>query len=59
MIDHAQSRLDVIDPYVSDPDTLDRIAAAARRGAQVRFIVPLDSNAPAALGIPEIGRAHV
>lgn len=46
LIDHAQTRLDIIDPYVSDPDTLDRIAAAARRGAQVRFIVPLDSNAP-------------
>lgn len=48
LIDHAQRRLDIIDPYVADSDTLDRIAAAARRGVQVRFIVPLDSNAPMA-----------
>jgi len=46
LIDHAQSRLDIIDPYVADPGTLERIAAAARRGAQVRMIVPLHSNAP-------------
>jgi cardiolipin synthase len=46
LIDHAQMRLDIIDPYVADSGTLERIMAAARRGVHVRFIVPLASNAP-------------
>jgi cardiolipin synthase len=46
LIDGAQRQLDIIDPYVSDRETLERIANAARRGARVRFIVPQDSNAP-------------
>jgi len=45
LIDHAQRRLDIIDPYVADSGTIERIVAAGRRGAQVRFIVPADSNA--------------
>ncbi|HEY1295333.1 MAG TPA: phosphatidylserine/phosphatidylglycerophosphate/cardiolipin synthase family protein [Chloroflexota bacterium] len=46
LIEHAQTRLDIIDPYVADTGTLDRIMAAARRGVRVRFIVPAASNSP-------------
>jgi cardiolipin synthase len=46
LIDHAQTRLDIIDPYVADTGTLERIMRAARRGVRVRFIVPAASNAP-------------
>jgi cardiolipin synthase len=46
LIEHAQTRLDVIDPYVADTGTLERIMDAARRGVRVRFIVPESSNAP-------------
>ena len=46
LIEHAQTRLDIIDPYVADTGTLERIMAAARRGVHVRFIVPAASNAP-------------
>jgi cardiolipin synthase len=45
LIHRARSRLDVIDPYVADTGTIDRIMAAARRGVKVRFIVPAHSNA--------------
>lgn len=46
VIDHARNRLDIIDPYVADSGTIDRIVAAGRRGVKVRLIVPADSNAP-------------
>jgi cardiolipin synthase len=46
LIEHAQTRLEIIDPYVADTGTIDRIIAAAQRGAQVRFIVPASSNSP-------------
>jgi cardiolipin synthase len=46
LIDHAQRRLDIVDPYVADTGTLDRIMAAARRGVPVRFVVPKTSNTP-------------
>jgi cardiolipin synthase A/B len=45
LMEHAQTRLDIIDPYVADTGTLERIMAAARRGVHVRFIVPEASNA--------------
>ena len=45
LIRGATRKLDIIDPYVSDRETLEAVAAAARRGVQVRFIVPLESNA--------------
>jgi cardiolipin synthase len=44
LIDRARNRLDIIDPYVADTDTIDRVIAAARRGVKVRFIVPEYSN---------------
>ena len=46
LMEHAQTRLDIIDPYVADTGTLERITAAARRGVHVRFIVPEASNSP-------------
>src|SRR6185312_7396232 len=46
LIEHAQTRLDIIDPYVADTGTLQRVMAAARRGVKVRFIVPAQSNSP-------------
>jgi cardiolipin synthase len=46
LIEHARTRLDVIDPYVADTGTIDRIIATAQRGVKVRFIVPLESNSP-------------
>ena len=35
-IDGARRRLDVMNPYLTDPDMLERILAAARRGVAVR-----------------------
>jgi cardiolipin synthase len=48
LIDHAQARLDIIDPYVADTATINRIISASQRGVKVRFIVPAQSNAPPA-----------
>jgi cardiolipin synthase len=48
LIDGAQTRLDVMNPYVTDRDVVDRIEAAARRGVAVRVVVSETSNnAPA------------
>jgi cardiolipin synthase A/B len=47
-IDGAHERLDVMNPYFTDPDIVERILAAARRGVQVRVVVSQKSNsAPA------------
>lgn len=47
-IDGARERLDVMNPYLTDRGTIDRIVAAARRGVQVRVVVSKTSNnAPA------------
>lgn len=44
LIEHAQSRLDVIGPYTADRATLERLMVAARRGVHVRFVAPAESN---------------
>ena len=52
-IDGARRRLDVMNPYLTDRDMLERIIAAARRGVRVRLVVSETSNnaqASAALG---------
>ena len=52
-IDGARERLDVMNPYLTDGDMVERILAAARRGVRVRIVVSADSNnalAAAALG---------
>jgi cardiolipin synthase len=43
-IDGARQRLDVMNPYLTDRDMLERILAAARRGVQVRVVVSETSN---------------
>ncbi|MET0685860.1 MAG: phosphatidylserine/phosphatidylglycerophosphate/cardiolipin synthase family protein [Solirubrobacteraceae bacterium] len=43
-IEGARTRLDVVNPYLTDRGMVDRIVAAARRGARVRVIVSATSN---------------
>ncbi|HET9242137.1 MAG TPA: phosphatidylserine/phosphatidylglycerophosphate/cardiolipin synthase family protein [Gaiella sp.] len=43
-IDGARERLDVMNPYLTDRDMLERIIAAARRGVRVRIVVSETSN---------------
>ncbi len=43
-IDGARRRLDVMNPYVTDRDMVERILAAARRGVSVRLVVSETSN---------------
>jgi len=44
LIDNAQTRLDIMNPYVTDAELIDRIEAAARRGVAVRIVVSQTSN---------------
>jgi cardiolipin synthase A/B len=43
-IEGARERLDVMNPYFTDHDMVERILAAARRGAKVRVVVSATSN---------------
>ena len=43
-IDGAHRRLDVMNPYLTDRDMLERILGAARRGVRVRLVVSETSN---------------
>jgi cardiolipin synthase len=43
-IDGACERLDVMNPYLTDRDMIERILAAARRGVNVRVVVSAESN---------------
>jgi cardiolipin synthase len=43
-IDGARERLDVMNPYLTDRDMIERIVAAARRGVRVRVVVSETSN---------------
>ena len=43
-IDGARERLDVMNPYLTDPDIVERILAAAKRGVNVRVVVSEKSN---------------
>ena len=43
-IDGARRRLDVMNPYLTDGDMLQRILAAAQRGVKVRVVVSEESN---------------
>jgi cardiolipin synthase len=47
-IDGARERLDVMNPYLTDRGMIERILAAARRGARVRVVVAEKSNNPQA-----------
>ena len=47
-IDGARERLDLMNPYLTDPDTIEQVLAAARRGVRVRVVVSASSNNHAA-----------
>ena len=47
-IDQARERLDVMNPYLTDHDTIEQLLAAARRGVKVRLVVSENSNNHAA-----------
>jgi cardiolipin synthase len=47
LIEGARQRIDIVDPYVADGATLERLIAASRRGVKVRMIVPANSNSKA------------
>jgi cardiolipin synthase A/B len=47
-IDGARERLDLMNPYLTDRDMVDRIVAAARRGVKVRIVVSETGNNPPA-----------
>lgn len=44
MIDNAEERLDVMNPYLTDVDMIKRMINAAERGVQVRIVVSQKSN---------------
>jgi cardiolipin synthase len=44
LIDNAHTRLDIMNPYFTDSDMIDRVLAAARRGVKVRIVVSEKSN---------------
>jgi PLD-like domain len=56
-MDGARERLHVMNPYLTDPDAIDRIIAAARRGAQVRLVVSEPSNSDMATAASSIATA--
>jgi cardiolipin synthase A/B len=47
-IDGATERLDLMNPYLTDRDMIERIVAAARRGVKVRIVVSEEGNNPPA-----------
>ena len=44
LIDHARTRLDIMNPYFTDADIIRRVTAAAKRGVKVRIVVSEKSN---------------
>ena len=46
LIDGAQHRLDIENPYLTDADIIQRLVAAAKRGVRVRIVVSETSNNP-------------
>ncbi len=48
MIDEAEDQLDIMNPYLTDGDIVDRIVDAADRGVRVRVLVSEQSNNAAA-----------
>ncbi len=44
VIEQSQNRLDILNPYLTDPDMIDRIIAAGERGVDVTVDVPGGSN---------------
>jgi cardiolipin synthase len=48
LIDHARTRLDIMNPYFTDAAMIQRVIAAAKRGVKVRIVVSQSSNNPQA-----------
>jgi cardiolipin synthase len=48
LIDGAKVRLDLMNPYVTDSDMIQRVIAAAKRGVKVRIVTSQTSNNPQA-----------
>jgi cardiolipin synthase len=48
LIDHTRTRLDIMNPYFTDADMIQRVIAAAERGVKVRIVVSETSNNPQA-----------
>ena len=48
VIDGAEERLEILNPYLTDPDMIDRVVAAGERGVDVTVVVPGKSNNPPA-----------
>jgi cardiolipin synthase len=44
IIEQATTRLDILNPYFTDPGIVDRVVAAAERGVRVRLLVSAQSN---------------
>ena len=44
VIEQSQERLDILNPYLTDPDMIDRIIDAGERGVDVTVVLPGDSN---------------
>ena len=44
MIDNAERRVDVMNPYLTDTDIIQRLIAASERGVEVRVVVSETSN---------------
>jgi cardiolipin synthase len=44
LIDHAKTRLDIMNPYFTDADMIQRVVAAAKRGVKVRIVISEKSN---------------
>ena len=44
LIDHTKTRLDIMNPYFTDADIIQRVTAAAKRGVKVRIVVSEKSN---------------
>lgn len=44
VIEQSQERLDILNPYMTDPDMIDRIIAAGERGVDVTVDLPGGSN---------------
>jgi len=47
-IDQARERLDVMNPYLTDHESIEQLLAAAKRGVRVRLVVSENSNNHAA-----------
>src|SRR5699024_9709947 len=48
LLDDATERIQILNPYLSDHGTIDRVVDAAKRGVETQVVVPGTSNNPPA-----------